>query len=520
MKIGFVNLFAWRPHMEHMIYLARSCRKEGHEVSFLQCNAALPNCYAREIRQSGKLIGCTRCIAGSVSGYEAENISFLDPRLMSDLSKGQLQKLARSSACTLTRIEDPNDLTKKETTHLEQKLSPAVSIVYQNTLSWIEAEQLSAIVLFNGRIESLAAILQAAKDKEIPIVTHERGWFGDGLHMVMNDNCLSLKNLHEIVAAYDGKPLKENQAYLASHFIARRLIGQKTNEWRNYNLERKEWVWHLDDNLASQKRVLIVPSSRNEKLSHEDWSTEWFDNLEALGLLLTQLNLEAGNYLLRAHPNWSESIGKASGSKIDTYYRDWCAKKDIGYVAPQDKISTQHLMEQADIVVTNGSTAAIEAGFLGKRVINLGAASYSQAGFAETLHSKAEFNGLKVDTPHDPKEVITKTLRYIYSHGYRYTQFSDAIKLHDSCESHFYEVPVANKLLAMFKMGKITAYDNSYASENSAEEHVVSLVQKKDWHALFKKGTLKKNVPSQNISRRHLLRVLSHVRRYFKVGDR
>ena len=375
-------------------------------------------------------------------------------------------------------------------------------------------------MLFNGRIESLAAILQAAKDKSIPVVTHERGWFGNGLHMVMNDNCLSLKNLHEIVSAFDDKPLTADQAYLASHFIALRIMGQKTSEWRSYNLERKEWVWQFDDKLASQQRILIVPSSRNEKLSHEDWRTEWFDNREALELLLKQLKLESGNYLLRAHPNWAEKIGKASGSKIDTYYRDWCAKQNIGYVAPQDKISTQHLIEQADIVVTNGSTAAIEAGFLGKRVINLGAASYSQSGFAETVHTKAGFANINADTKRDPEVIITKTLRYIYSHGYRYTQFTDAIKPHSSSECHFYEVPVADRLAAMFSSGKITAYDVSHARDNVAEDKVVSLICKKDWQALFENDRLEKEFPYEKITRRHLLRVLSHVRKYFKVGDR
>ena len=73
--------------------------------------------------------------------------------------------------------------------------------------------------------------------------------------------------MHEIVSAFDDKPLTVDQAYLASHFIARRIMGQKTSEWRSYNLERKEWVWQLDDKLASQQRILIVPSSRNEKLS-------------------------------------------------------------------------------------------------------------------------------------------------------------------------------------------------------------------------------------------------------------
>jgi len=41
MRIGFVNLFSFRPHVEQLYYLSVLLKSAGHEVFFLTCDAGV-----------------------------------------------------------------------------------------------------------------------------------------------------------------------------------------------------------------------------------------------------------------------------------------------------------------------------------------------------------------------------------------------------------------------------------------------------------------------------------------------
>lgn len=520
MTIGFVNLFSWRPHMEQMLHLARQCKKEGREVRFLTCNASLPSCYALEIRKSHKPVGCAKCILGSVRSYETQNITAIDKNMVADLPDDLLDELSFSSAATINRIEDLKDVARDPFIAVKERLKPSLKVIYENVHQWIKAEQLSGIVLFNGRMDVTAAVLKAAKDQNVPVITHERAWFGDGMHLVANDNCLGLKNLHQMVSAFDDKPLTEDQACLASQFIVRRLSGQQTHEWRQYNVKGIKTDWHLEKSVSKDIKILIVPSSRNESYGHPDWDAAWTDNRIPLTALIEHLGLEPSNYILRAHPNWGETIGKSDGVNIDQFYRDWCLDHQIRYVSPNENFSTHSLIAQADIVITNGSTAALEAGFLGKRVINLGAASYSSASFAEIVMTEKDIAKLTLNHLRDPKYIIRQTLRYLYTHGHRYTQFSDGVQMVDSANCRFFDQPVLKIIEQIFSDGFIRPYDASYADDSQQEDNVIAHILNGRWHDLSENATEEMSVDEILIQRRSIFRLISVLRPYIKVGDR
>ena len=51
------------------------------------------------------------------------------------------------------------------------------------------------------------------------------------------------------------------------------------------------------------------------------------------------------------------------------FYKDWCDERGYLYVPPQDDTSTVELMKESDCVILNGSSAGLEAGFLGIPVV-------------------------------------------------------------------------------------------------------------------------------------------------------
>ena len=520
MVIGFANLFSWRPHMEHMVFLARSCIEAGIPVRFLNCDSGLPSCYAREIRQEGRIKACAKCMLGSIRGYEANSITAINNQMAGGLSASECDDLSFSSAATLTRIEDKKDAVLSDFKAYQQHLAPSIQVIYANTIRWIEKEKLTAIVLFNGRMDITAGLLQAAKDKGLPVITHERAWYGDGLHMVMNQNCLGIKALQKMVADYDDIPLLYDQAHQASLFIIRRFLGQKTNEWRTYNPNREYTSWPRKLGVGKAPKILVLPSSTNEVIGHQDWTSYWENNGEALTELLAHFKLDPSHYVVRGHPNWSETIGSSDGGRIDAFYKRWCQLSGVHYIAPSNKASTQSLMAQADIIITNGSTAALEAGFLGKRIINIGQAPFSTAGFVEAIITSADMRALSVDSQSDKNIIQRKTLRYLYTHQARYTQFTDAIVSKSSANSDYFHKSVSKRLLNMIETGIITPYTTEVAEDSQAENDFIADINKGNWKWLLDRRVPKNYGDRLLIKRRFFLRWLHFARGFLTVGDR
>lgn len=50
MKLGFTSIYPFRPHVEHVYYLAKLMEGAGHDVCYLTCDAELASCYGRELK--------------------------------------------------------------------------------------------------------------------------------------------------------------------------------------------------------------------------------------------------------------------------------------------------------------------------------------------------------------------------------------------------------------------------------------------------------------------------------------
>ena len=77
MNIGFVNIFSFRPHVEHLNFLQAVLKKSGHDTFFLTCDSSVSNCYAQAIKGSRKLGGTVDLNAGqtvTLSGGFPEDV--------------------------------------------------------------------------------------------------------------------------------------------------------------------------------------------------------------------------------------------------------------------------------------------------------------------------------------------------------------------------------------------------------------------------------------------------------------
>ncbi len=516
MKIGFVNIYSFRPHVEHLAYLANLCSSSGHEVFYLTCDAAVSDCYVRSIRTTKKIVECPKCILGGVRSFSNKGITSIKSQ-KSDISVQSLDRLVFSSACTLARTESneeaSNDPLVKE---VRRKLYDPTAAAYESARQWILDNELEAVIIFNGRMELTAAIMEACNVVKIPFITHERTWFGDGLRLIPNNNCLSIEAICDMVKDYDNKPLTLLQAKLAGKVIGERFLQRNSLEWRLYNKNPEPVSWPL---AAKGKRVLVLPSSRNEFAGHQEWVSEWKDNTSALDDFLDVCKISPEQVVIRAHPNWAENIGKVKGNRSSQHYIDWAKKRDIFLIDAAEKANTYDLIQQADIVILNGGSSAIEAGACGKQVVCLGSAPYQNAGFVETFKSRGELEerGLKEI---DQDMIRRKTLRYIYLRSHRFPQFVDYVKAIETTRYQYLQGAESDRLINMILTGKVQASDSAYCSNVDEEFSIVKLLEDKQWGLLAGHQIEILPLPKLNVQRRFGFRWLDIIRAKFPRGDR
>ena len=519
MNIGFVNIYSFRPHVEHLYYLSALMEKDGHEVFFLACDASVSSCYSKILKQTGKLKECSQCMLGGIRSYPVKNITSLSKNHKNNpISEDALNKLSFSSACTLTRIEKDSECDDKDVIFIIDKLNKSNNVAYQSALAWIDNNNLDAVISFNGRMDMTRAITSACKKLNKPYITHERTWFGDGLLLTPNANCLSLKPVGELVGEFDNKALTFEQASFAGKLIGERFLQQNTLEWRLYNKDATSIKWPIK---PTGKKVLILPSSRNEFAGHEDWISGWSDNTKALDDFIEAFSIKPEDIVIRFHPNWSETIGKVSGKKAITLYTEWAEKRNIYFISSDEKANTYDLIQQSDIVVLNGGSSAIEAGACGKQVINLGHATYEKSGFLRNFSNKNQLHQADALNNLDPEVIIRKTLRFVYLSAKRLPQFTGYVKALETTKYKYFDGADPQRLIDMIVTGEVLADDETFAKDESEESAIVNSLKNKSWQSLANyESPICTEKSILQVQRRFGLRWIDGLRAKFSLGDR
>lgn len=515
MHIGFANIYSWRPHLHQLVYLSRLAEEGGHQSAFLTCDSGVSECYSRLLRGRSRIRECGTCIAGGVRSFPVSNVTSVK-RYPVSLDTAALDRLALSSSCTLTRTESDDEWNDPDVVAIRRRLHDAVGAAYESTLRWIERQKLDAIICFNGRIDMTAAILKACAHAGIPSLTHERPWFGDGIYCNPNENCLSLTALDAMVADFSDKPLTAAQAALAGKLLAMRFRQQNTLEWRVYNKDAVAATWPLS---GDGPKVLVLPSSRNELAGQDDRLGEWKDNTLALDDFMQAFGIDRNQVVVRFHPNWGESIGRVDGSRPLRHYENWCAQRGIYHIPSSDKRSTYDLIDHADIVVVNGSSSGVEAGALGKTVYCLAPAMYEAAGFAHIFRNHAELHDPVRRRPIPQAEIVSKTMRFVYTHARRFPQFIDHVRAVKTTEYDFFEGADPARLTRMLQTGKVEPSDKDFAPDDSAEKRVVGALLARDWSRLVAFEEERPTLQPMRIRRRKSLDWLDKLRNTMARGD-
>jgi hypothetical protein len=345
--------------------------------------------------------------------------------------------------------------------------------------------------------------------------------FGDGIQILPGEDCLGLETVDRLVGYWASKALTHNQAVKAAGYIASRFMRSNDNEWRAYNLNAEITLWPT----LGRRKFLLIPGSLNEVWGHSQWGSSWKHPLDAYDALIDHFKLDPQDLLLRAHPNWSEKIGKADGRKVEECYTQWAKKRGVHVISSVDKVSTLGLIEQADVVVIASGTAALEAGALGKQIIGISGANYQRAGMRDEATSEKSLKAIKLwsdlsreDQQSKAANIQKNTLRFAYTITHRIPQYVQYVQCISPTKYKYKNGADGKQLIDILKSGELVSDDLDYSVVEHEENKILDLLQSNSWEKLgaYKYGP----VDFKSLNRRLMYRGLDIIRDRMTRGDR
>jgi hypothetical protein len=264
--------------------------------------------------------------------------------------------------------------------------------------------------------------------------------------------------------------------------------------------------------------VLIVPGSRNEVEGHPHWAHGWPQLADGLDAVLEAIAATPADAVMRCHPNWAERIGRHTGARSEHYYGDWARQRGVHLIGSTAAASTFDLIEQADLVLVTGGTAAFEASCLGKPVVSLTPSTYRTAQIATHVTSPAELPLVRSALGPDPLR-SRRALRYGYTHTYRFSQYVDFVRALTTTRYRYFDGADPQRLARALRGGLVEADDPALAIGSGGEDEVIDLVEARRWKELIEPPPSRDRRPMR-IARRPGMRWIDGLRDRFPIGDR
>jgi hypothetical protein len=424
--------------------VAEILSSQGYFVSQLNCESSLQSCYNIAVAPKlPRVLICALCRSKNLKAYIANNHRSIGEFLDADELNPPIgsHRWGHSSAATIGRFESAQDYESHEFIALRDKMSEVAINAFKSAAKWIREEKLDRIIVFNGRIDATRGVIEAAKFCNIPFFTAERAAFGFGLLILPNESCLGLATIGRLMEKCKGIPLGKSECEKIVSVIKRRFNRSISAEWRVYNVNHIYQTWPQN---VRGPRVLILPSSTNEISDEPDWSCGWNEGVEAFDQILNYFKVDGVCVVVRCHPNWSETIHGVDGRRIEGYYKNWAEKRGLNIYLSNDKASTLSLIEQADVIIVNGGSSALEAGVLGKCIISTRPSSNYDSSFVINVHQRSDLDKIADPLPNLVEnfkkrnlEIARATIRYYYAIVFRLPSFINSAISQDPTDVKF-----------------------------------------------------------------------------------
>lgn len=248
--------------------------------------------------------------------------------------------------------------------------------VYDQVTALIRERGLTTLVVYNGRFTHDQAAAAAATAAGIRVLYFDAGGLDTGFDLTFAPTHDWADLQRRMLELWDAWPEGDREAIGTSWFVNR----QEHREPGLHVFVGLQERGHLANVPETTKLVAFFSSSPDE-IAELDLKWEEFHGSQpgALAALADAVRDEPDSHLVvRTHPH----MRLKPAEDLHDWQAAVAAVSPAAHYDATDPVDSYALMRVADVVVTYGSTAGVEAAFLGKPVIVLGPAAYDLIGCA------------------------------------------------------------------------------------------------------------------------------------------
>ena len=371
---------------------------QGNEVTYMTCDRSFSSC---GFNAFGLKYMCTICMKRFEAAQGLINGKFRTLRLADILNpsdtgyaarhmetKSELKKtdvvenfeVGESVYSTLISKTKEKSLSDPAELKIMKKVANQSLMIYNSLKRFIDEQQITCVILFNGRWDYYRAALSAARAKKVRIQVIENlrpGGFYETFGDALPHN---RKKKNELIDQHwNAEPDIGLKHKIAGDFFSSKRNGAAVLG-KSYTQEQKRG--HLPDYIDPAKKLIVIYNSSDFEYEAvgKEYSNPFFPDQASSILFVSSLVSKRADYQLvvRMHPN-------LKGLKRDflkPIYHLTGRYPNVFVITPEDEVDSYALMDSAFKVITYVSFMGIEASYWGKPVIILNHSLYSDADIA------------------------------------------------------------------------------------------------------------------------------------------
>ena len=283
----------------------------------------------------------------------------------------------------------PDDQTPVIDDHLwplkwVQESLDSFAFAYDQVWQLIQRRRSTALVVFNGRFLHDAAAVAAAESHGLPVLSFDYGGNDTDFDLTVDDTHDWSALQTRMKRLYDSWDPRERDELGSRWFEDRRRHA----DVRNARFVESQVVGRGIE-LPKDKKIVVYFSSSGDEISEldVDWGDYFYGQPGALKAVAKVCGERDDLFLVvRTHPHkrmkprrdveeWHKAVADAAP---DLHLDEW------------SDVDSYTLMDQADIIVTFGSTTGVEAGYAKKPAVVMGPSAYDELGCAHRVTSDQE----------------------------------------------------------------------------------------------------------------------------------
>lgn len=361
----------------YKLYIAYAT--ETKNLSVLRCDGSIRFC---DSNPEGKLLRCKLCQhrVSKITKITGKSTEFSMKNMKKQPVSSNFQHSFKNSAMGLLASHEAvsleNRISKKAVRYKDKLIESSETLFFFLKHICAESTNISRLVVFNGRYPLALASYFAAREANVEFRAMEL-WGRKVPHFT--DNRL----IHDPQHVFDSCNLSYQEANVQDHvriaaayFEGRFKWGGGASGEKNFTSSQKRTSANVFQSNGKTIKLALFPSSNFEYNFLPEGYTPLNQAVEIKNLICRLSKLEiTAELVVRLHPNLKNSPPIEIKEFLDL---SLLSNKflNVRIVAPGDTMSTYQMMNEANYVVSFASFAAVEANYLGKKVLQIGSSRY------------------------------------------------------------------------------------------------------------------------------------------------